>query len=151
MNFYRNNLSLYKVYLTKVSIPHDNLVIVILLFYFYSAVSGVAAEMNANLNGVGIDVSSTNLLKESLDKIPAFDVILIGDLCYDSDFSKVLFEFLLKMRGDRVTEIIVGDPGRHGLTNEILMHLQPLKQYELTESGCEENHGFGVVQVFRFK
>lgn len=50
-----------------------------------------------------------------------------------------------------MSEIIVGDPGRHGLTKEILMHLHPLHKYQLTESGCEENHGFGVVQVFKFK
>lgn len=113
--------------------------------------SCIAAELNANLNGVNIEVNSSNLLEEPFDQIPAVDVILVGDLCYDSVFSRVLFKFLLKMRRERMSEIIVGDPGRHGLTKEILMHLQPLHKYQLTESGCEENHGFGVVQVFKFK
>lgn len=97
-----------------------------------------------------IEVSETNFLEEQFERISLPEVILIGDLCYDSEFSKSLFQFLLRMRERRV-EIIVGDPGRHGLTSEILAILQPLEKYQLTESGCEENHGFGVVQVFKFK
>lgn len=118
---------------------------------FYFVVAGVAANLNASLNGVRIEVNATNFLDEPMETISVRpDVILVGDLCYDSDFSKSLFQFLRRMR-ESGTEIIVGDPGRHGLTSEILAKLQPLEKYRLNPSGCEENHGFGVVQVFRFK
>lgn len=115
------------------------------------SVSCIAAELNANLNGVRIEINSTNLLEESFDNVEVPDVILVGDLCYDSSFTRTLFTFLLRMRKEHSVDIIVGDPGRHGLTEEIRNHLQPLKKFKLTESGCEENHGFGVVEVFRFK
>lgn len=114
--------------------------------------SCIAAQLNAILNGVDIETSSSNLLVKFEDQIETPpDVILVGDLCYDTEFSTILFEYLLRMRRKYEADIYVGDPGRHGLTNGILKHLQPLQKYELTESGKEENHGFGVVNVFRFK
>lgn len=104
-----------------------------------------ATNLNANLNGVLIDTSSKNLIGTKCEK---FNVILIGDMFYDEDFSQTLFKWLIKLNEAGKT-ILIGDPGRHGLTEKRRRYVQMLAEYKMPRESQEENNGFTKTKVWK--
>lgn len=104
-----------------------------------------ATHLNANLNGVLIDTSSKNLIGTKCEE---FNVILIGDMFYDEDFSQTLFKWLIKLHEAGKT-ILIGDPGRHGLTEKRRRHVQMLAEYKMPRESQEENNGFTKTKIWK--
>lgn len=46
-------------------------------------------------------------------------------------------------------QVIIGDPGRHGITKNDLYNMELLAQYELPENCCIENNGFKYASVWK--
>lgn len=72
-----------------------------------------AAEMNAKLNGVNLELLQADLLQEP--PAPA-DVICVGDLFYE----KLLAERCLAWLRQSSAEILIGDPGRSYLPKDVM-------------------------------
>jgi predicted nicotinamide N-methyase len=73
-----------------------------------------ATLLNARLNGVHIDTTTRNLIGNSLE---GFDVLLAGDMFYDSAFSARVFSWLQTLSASM--DIYIADPGRGNLRLEI--------------------------------
>lgn len=110
-------------------------------------VACIATLMNAALNNVNVRVSWENLLNEPL-KIP-YDVIFVGDLLYDEELTETLLPWLLDA-AKKGSRIFLGDPGRHGLTNDLKKYLKLLRRYKLPENTRKENNGYRDVCVWQF-
>ncbi|XP_025408191.1 electron transfer flavoprotein beta subunit lysine methyltransferase-like isoform X3 [Sipha flava] len=70
-------------------------------------VACVAAKLNAQLNGVKINILSKNIL---FDDCSNWDVIIVGDMFYSNDIADVLWKWLDSLRVCGKT-ILIGDPG----------------------------------------
>lgn len=115
---------------------------------FISA-AAYAAVLNAKLNNIDLEklhTSSDNLIGCNINE----DIIFIGDLFYDEEIAEILLPWLHKCSSEGKL-ILIGDPGRHGLTENRLNFMKKLATYELTENCCIENRGFKYVNVWRFK
>jgi predicted nicotinamide N-methyase len=78
-------------------------------------VACAAIEKNAELNGVEIEIVEEDVI----DRDPAVDIILVGDMCYEKPLAERLTAWL-RIHAGRGIEVLVGDPGRnykptHGL------------------------------------
>ncbi|XP_026731223.1 electron transfer flavoprotein beta subunit lysine methyltransferase-like isoform X2 [Trichoplusia ni] len=100
--------------------------------------AATATNINAGLNDVTFETSTENLIG---DPCKEFDTILIGDMFYDEEFANLLFEWLHTLNGVGKT-ILIGDPGRHGLTDRRRQQMSLVARYELPLHSCMENHGF---------
>lgn len=82
----------------------------------------VATALNADLNGVQLTLEGRDLV--GAGDLP-FDVVLVGDACYDKELSCVLIPWLRTMvrEGKRV---LLGDPGRPWLPRTGLRPLASL-------------------------
>ncbi|XP_052758029.1 electron transfer flavoprotein beta subunit lysine methyltransferase-like [Galleria mellonella] len=98
----------------------------------------IAAKINADLNNVTIETSINNFIGAKCEN---FDTILIGDMFYDEEFANTLFEWLISLAADGKT-ILIGDPGRHGLTKKRRENISLLAKYKLPKETCIENRGF---------
>jgi predicted nicotinamide N-methyase len=78
-----------------------------------------AARLNAEHNGVEVDVRCTDLLDA---EPPAVDVVLAGDVFYDAKMSARVQPWLLAARASGST-VVVGDPGRHYLPRALMREL----------------------------
>lgn len=103
--------------------------------------------MNAILNNLDIKISCRNLLEQLPDY--SYDVIFIGDLLYDEEIANTLISWLENsyIRGAR---IYIGDPGRHGLTENLKKRLRLLQRYLLPENIKKENYGYDTGTVWEF-
>ncbi|XP_065368490.1 electron transfer flavoprotein beta subunit lysine methyltransferase-like [Calliphora vicina] len=111
--------------------------------------AGYAALLNAKLNKINMEklqTSSDNLIGCDVSE----DIIFIGDLFYDEEIAEILLPWLHKCSNEGKL-IFIGDPGRHGLTENRLNFMKKLATYELTENCCIENRGFKNVNVWRFQ
>ncbi|XP_036218790.2 electron transfer flavoprotein beta subunit lysine methyltransferase isoform X2 [Bactrocera oleae] len=91
--------------------------------------AGCAVLLNAQLNGV--DIERLHICTKNL--------IIASQLPWLQSLRKA------------GKQILVGDPGRHGLTADRRRHMRLLAKYELTESGCIENNGFRFVNVWEWR
>lgn len=73
--------------------------------------AAAALAMNAELNGVALDVLTTDLLD---GPYPGIDVILAGDMCYEKPLAARVEGWLRARAGDGLT-VLMGDPGRNYL------------------------------------
>lgn len=133
-------------------------------------VAGFAARLNAKLNTVNnsqLITSSEDLIasagrgggcggrtgtiKDGTREFEA-DVILIGDLFYDERMAAETLRPWLKCLADSGKLVLIGDPGRHGLTPVLQEEttLQLLASYPLTDNCCLENNGFQEANVWKF-
>ncbi|CAH1394175.1 unnamed protein product [Nezara viridula] len=103
-------------------------------------------SMNSRLNNVKIHINNQNLLLSSL--LMKVDVILIGDLFYDSEFGDILFQWLLKCRKNAIS-IFIGDPGRYVLDYNKKKQLSLVKEYSLSDNAILENCGFSSAYVWQ--
>jgi predicted nicotinamide N-methyase len=70
--------------------------------------AAAAIALNAALNGVAVAVATADLIGTSGD---AWDVVLVGDMCYEQPLAERLTFWLRALAGDGVT-VLLGDPGR---------------------------------------
>nr|XP_033342784.1 electron transfer flavoprotein beta subunit lysine methyltransferase-like [Megalopta genalis]XP_033342785.1 electron transfer flavoprotein beta subunit lysine methyltransferase-like [Megalopta genalis]XP_033342786.1 electron transfer flavoprotein beta subunit lysine methyltransferase-like [Megalopta genalis] len=111
-------------------------------------VACAAVSMNAALNHVELQVSQEDLLQRSTSEKLA-DVILVGDMLYDEEIAVRLIPWLEKAR-ENGTRIYLGDPGRHGLTENLKKNLKLLKRYSLPENVRKENHGYQQCEIWEY-
>lgn len=78
----------------------------------------VAATLNAGANDVLISVTDENLI----GSVSAWDVILVGDMCYEQPLAGEI-ETWLQMASDAGAHVLIGDPGRTYLPKERLEKL----------------------------
>ncbi|XP_046972695.1 electron transfer flavoprotein beta subunit lysine methyltransferase-like [Vanessa cardui] len=105
----------------------------------------IATKLNAEMNNVHLDTDTSNFIGSSCKD---FDVILIGDMFYDEEFGNSLFIWLNKLSKDNKT-ILIGDPGRHGLTKSRRSHMTLLAKYDLPKETREENHGYTETSIWK--
>lgn len=81
-----------------------------------------------------------------------YDLILVGDMLYDSVLSEEITSWLLKLHSCRKA-VLVGDPGRGPITSDSTLlgnSLCHLAKYELDSLTKEDNNGFHQAHVFTF-
>lgn len=128
----------------------------------------VATQLNAELNGVEVDVVGRDLLDDA--RVEA-DVVLVGDLFYDAEVGPRVLAALLRWTapgdgrgvspdgprrdddrgvapGDRPI-VMVGDPGRGYLPDAT--HLEAVDETELPTSLDLESAASKRVRVFRLR
>ena len=83
--------------------------------------SHAAVQLNAELNGVsGIDVVGDVLSTTEAGDLPAVDVVLAGDVCYDREMTSRVLPFLgAAWLGGAA--VFLGDPGRAYVPREGLV------------------------------
>lgn len=96
--------------------------------------------VNANLNGVSLDVCTEDRVGSDCD---AFDVVLVGDMLYDSHLSLSITAWLNRLRR-RGKTVLVGDPGRGAVDSSRWLRLA---KYELKPITKLENYGFNSASV----
>jgi len=109
-----------------------------------------AIEMNAEQSSVNLELSSDNLIgKESRTK---WDIIFVGDMFYDIEFSTQLIDWLHCLHKDG-SEVMVGDPGRVYFKEypSLTKNLKMLETYSLNETSMTQNNGFTSTSVWRFR
>ncbi|XP_015605223.1 electron transfer flavoprotein beta subunit lysine methyltransferase isoform X2 [Cephus cinctus] len=110
-------------------------------------VACVAMNMNAALNSVQISISKENLIAQPYNG--NFHVILVGDLLYDEVIAGSLIVWLNEALAAG-SQIYLGDPGRHGLTDTLRRRWKILREYPLPENVRRENRGFDTACVWQF-
>jgi predicted nicotinamide N-methyase len=97
--------------------------------------AAAAIALNAALNGVTIDVETADLIGASGG---SWDVVLVGDMCYEQPLADRLTGWLRMLAGQGVT-VLLGDPGRSyvpatGLTALARYTVQTSRELEDRES-----------------
>jgi predicted nicotinamide N-methyase len=102
-----------------------------------------AARLNAELNGVWLDVSSDDPVGAPTDA----EVILVGDLFYDRDLAPRVLDWLIGLERDGKT-VLIGDPGRTYLPKD---KLEPLASYDVPVTRALEDGEVKRSGVWRLK
>ncbi|XP_076067330.1 electron transfer flavoprotein beta subunit lysine methyltransferase-like isoform X2 [Oratosquilla oratoria] len=108
----------------------------------------IAVQLNGSLNNIAVDkFASENLIGSSCKD---YDVILVGDMLYDSEFADSLFIWLKELH-QRGKKIYIGDPGRYAIAEHPLCNeLRCLAKYQLLRSTVLENKGHSQSYVWTF-
>ncbi|MDI6836059.1 MAG: methyltransferase [Rhizobiaceae bacterium] len=101
-----------------------------------------AIRLNAEANGAAIDFTARNLIGET----PETDVVLAGDVFYDSGFAAALIPWFDRLAGEGV-EVLVGDPGRSYLPKG---RLAALASYRVPVTRALEDSEIKNTTVWRF-
>lgn len=101
-----------------------------------------AVGLNAAENGVEVRFVGENLIGTVVDA----DVVLAGDVFYDSDFAKALVSWFGDMAA-RGLRVLVGDPGRSYRPTE---RLEKLATYEVPVTRVLEDSEVKKTTVWRF-
>ncbi|XP_039278203.1 electron transfer flavoprotein beta subunit lysine methyltransferase isoform X2 [Nilaparvata lugens] len=110
-------------------------------------VACTAIGMNCSVNNVSMEISCENLIGTPCENI---DLIIVGDMFYDSDFGEIMFSWLKELASNG-KYILVGDPGRHAFKDTVLTEqVQCVIEYTLNEQSCMENSGFSSTSVWKF-
>ncbi|AQZ51420.1 class I SAM-dependent methyltransferase [Martelella mediterranea] len=104
--------------------------------------SGVAAKLNADLNGVTISFTEKDLMGTT----PDCDVLLAGDVFYDAAWAAALLPWFERLTAHGIT-ILVGDPGRAYCPTE---QLQKLAEYQVPVTRVLEDSEVKRTTVWRF-
>lgn len=91
--------------------------------------SRAAILLNARANGVRVTVLSHDVLESDP---PDVDVILAGDVCYESAFAAEALAWLRRARA-RGSDVLIGDPGRRYLPLDELIELGSYEVRTTTE------------------
>lgn len=81
-------------------------------------VGAVAAAMNAELNGVAIEVISETITSAP----PQADLIAVGDLFYEPDLAETVLQFL-RLAAEGGCDVLIGDIGRAYLPHDQLVEV----------------------------
>ncbi|XP_068212983.1 electron transfer flavoprotein beta subunit lysine methyltransferase-like isoform X3 [Palaemon carinicauda] len=107
-----------------------------------------AVLLNGIKNKIKIDdLSTVNLIGSCCEM---FDVLLIGDMLYDTEFADEVLRWLRKEH-EKGSVVLIGDPGRFALESHPLKSsLRCLAKYELKASTVLENSGHTQAFVWTF-
>ena len=83
--------------------------------------AAAAHELNAHANGVTLVALTADLLGDDIPDadLPAVDIVLAGDVCYERELSYRILAFLTRAQR-RSAIVLLGDPGRIYLPREQL-------------------------------
>ena len=81
-----------------------------------------AIALNAEANGVYIEIITQDLLDRAASVQPRYDVILVGDLFYERDTAARALAFLDRHAATG-SQVLIGDPGRTYLPKDRLARL----------------------------
>jgi predicted nicotinamide N-methyase len=81
--------------------------------------AAAAIALNAALNGASVMVESADLIDSAGDP---WDVVLVGDMCYERPLAERLTAWLRRLAGVGAT-VLLGDPGRNYLPGSGLSEL----------------------------
>ncbi len=101
-----------------------------------------AVALNAAANGVSLGFTGENLIGHD----EGWDVVLAGDVFYDSAFAAALIPWFSALAA-RGAAVLAGDPGRSYLPKE---RLQPLAGYEVPVTRALEDSEVKRTTVWRF-
>jgi predicted nicotinamide N-methyase len=108
------------------------------------AFATLAAEMNAKMNDVKLDIVCEDLLARS----PAgFDVVLVGDLFYEKTLAERCLAWL-RLAQAQGSLILIGDPGRSYLPKE---QLEKLAEYSVPVTRDLEDAEIKRTAVWRLQ
>jgi predicted nicotinamide N-methyase len=71
------------------------------------AYAAAAIALNAAVNGVAVTVETADVI----DSAPAWDVVLVGDMCYERPLAERLTAWLVRC-AEAGALVLLGDPGR---------------------------------------
>jgi predicted nicotinamide N-methyase len=103
-----------------------------------------AVAMNAELNGVQLDIRCEDLLAKPP---PAVDVILVGDLFYEKSLAERCLAWLRLAQAQNV-QVLIGDPGRSYLPKE---QLEKLAEYNVPVTRDLEDAEIKRTAVWRLR
>ena len=105
-----------------------------------------AVEMNAKLNSTSVNVTTEDFVGSSAEN---FDMVLLGDMFYDSEFSLKLASWISLLNTSSKT-VLLGDPSRYAFQDakKVLSDLTLVKTYSLPESVRKENNGLTEASVW---
>ncbi len=103
-----------------------------------------AVDLNASANEVEVGFTGRDLLQA---EAPDVDVILAGDICYQSAMAGRALPWLQAAHG-RGTRVLLGDPGRAYLPGK---GLQSLARYEIQTTRDLEDREIRRTGVFTFR
>jgi predicted nicotinamide N-methyase len=104
----------------------------------------IAARLNAQVNGLGLDVSAEDWLAGPAGA-PQADVVIAGDVCYERDMSARALAWL-RSHANLGRLVLLGDPGRNYFSAQGLFELA---RYEIPTSLQLENRGMRDTVVWR--
>lgn len=104
----------------------------------------VAARLNAEVNGLGLEVSAEDWLVGPAGA-PQADVVIAGDVCYERDMSARALAWL-RSHAALGRLVLLGDPGRNYFSAQGLLELA---RYEIPTSLQLENRGMRETVVWR--
>lgn len=103
--------------------------------------------MNSELNATNIEVSASNLIGSYNSQ---WDVVLLGDMFYDSEFVDVISDWIKVLVRKGIT-LYVGDPDRLPFMNHPLKYrLKLCAEYQLSENSKFENNGLSTGNVWSY-
>jgi predicted nicotinamide N-methyase len=102
-----------------------------------------AIALNAEVNGVAVAVTSSNLLDAPP---PDVEVILAGDICYEKPVAERVRAWL-GVAAARGTNVLIGDPRRSYFDPEGLVQLA---EYQVETTRELEDHAFKRTGVWSF-
>ena len=111
--------------------------------------AAAAQELNAHANGVTLVTLTADLLGADLPDahLPAADIVLAGDVCYERELAARMLAYLLRCRA-RGADVLLGDPGRTYLPRE---HLIPVAHYDVPPTLELEVRQLKRTTVFRLR
>ena len=101
-----------------------------------------AMDINRSLNDVWFEIETEDVIGRS----GAWEVLLIGDVCYDKEIADRIFPWLRREQAAG-RQILFGDPGRFYLNG---MGLEPLATYHAPTTGIMEDSDLRNARVWRF-
>ncbi|MBV8394255.1 MAG: methyltransferase [Alphaproteobacteria bacterium] len=104
----------------------------------------VAARLNAQANGLDVEVSSEDWLAGA-DGKPEADVVIAGDVCYEREMSQRALAWL-RSHANAGRLVLLGDPGRNYFSAQ---GLEERARYEIPTSLQLENRGMRETVVWR--
>ncbi len=105
--------------------------------------AAVAARLNAEANGVTLEIATTDLLDTEPD---AYDVLLVGDLFYEADLTRRVLAFMLRALASG-SPVLVGDPRRSYFPKE---RFEKLAEYDVPTTRELEDSELKRAAVWRF-
>lgn len=102
-----------------------------------------AAILNAELNGVAVEVSDADPVGRPTEA----DVILVGDLFYDRDLAPRVLAWLIAMQAEGKT-VLIGDPGRTYLPRD---KLEQIAAYDIPVTRALEDAEVKRAAVWRLR
>ncbi|XP_054767444.2 electron transfer flavoprotein beta subunit lysine methyltransferase-like isoform X2 [Lytechinus pictus] len=110
-----------------------------------------AMKLNAVLNGITMDTTVENLIHQPCQENSQWDLVLLGDMFYDRDFTNLVADWLISLIRKHKSRILIGDPGRVYLRDHPMReNLIKLFEISLPSSCVEENRGHSSGYVWEF-